>query len=88
MKDDKDLFLEIMTKQYPGQFDLIGTTKHNKLLKEVRLSYIKCTSYLKSSMPVLKDDVIKFLTFLRLPKGINHISDDLQVTMEIFRKVI
>lgn len=61
-----------MAKYYAQQVDLICTTKHNKLLKEVRLSYMKCASYLKQSMPVPKDDVIKSLTFLRLPKDIKH----------------
>ena len=72
LKDGKDLFLEIMTKQYARWLGLTATTKYNKLLKEFRLSYMKCTSYLKKSMTVLKDDVIKSLTFLKLPKGIKH----------------
>ena len=88
LKDNKDLFLGIMTKQCAWRCDLIGTTKYNKFLKEVRLFYMKCASYLKSSMSILKDNVIKSLTFLRLPERHKASSDDLQVIMERFPKVI
>ena len=88
LKDNKDLFLGIMTKQYAQGFDLIGTTKHNKFLKEVRLFYMKCASYLKSTMPILKDNAIKSLTFLRLREKHKASSYNLQVTMERFPKVI
>ena len=88
LKDNKDLFLGIMTKQCAWRCDLIGTTKYNKFLKEVRLFYMKCASYLKSSMSILKDNVIKSLTFLRLPERHKASSDDLQVIMEKFPKVI
>ena len=77
-----------MTKQCAWRCDLIGTTKYNKFLKEVRLFYMKCASYLKSSMSILKDNVIKSLTFLRLPERHKASSDDLQVIMEKFPKVI
>ena len=49
---------------------------------------MKCVSYLKSSMPILKDNVIKSLTFLRLPEMHKASSDNLQVIMEKFPKVI
>ena len=78
----------IMTKQYARGCDLIGTIKYKDFLKEVRLFYMKCTSYLKSSMSILKDNVIKSLTFLRLPERHKASSDDLQVIMEKFPKVI
>ena len=76
LKDNKVLFLGIMTKQYARGCNLIGTTKYNKFLKEVRLFYMKCASNLKSSMPILKDNVIKSLTFLRLPERYKASSDD------------
>ena len=78
----------IMTKQYARGCDLIGTTKYKDFFKEVRLFYMKCTSYMKSSMSILKDNVIKSLTFLRLPEKHKVSSDDLQVIMERFLKVI
>ena len=88
LKDNKDLFLGIMTKQCAWRCDLIGTTKYNKFLKEVRLIYMKCASYLKLSISILKDTVIKSLTFLRLPERYKASSDRLQVLMEKFRKVV
>ena len=46
--------------------EIIETSEYKKFLKEVEAFFIKCTKYLQTSMPVLKNDVIEFLTFLRM----------------------
>ena len=55
-----------MTKQYAMDSDIMGTSEYKKFLKEVKAFFIKCAKYLQASMSVLKNDVIKSLTFLRL----------------------
>ena len=53
-----------MTKQYARDCDIIGTSKHKKIFKEVRASFIKCAKYLQTSMPVLiKKRRFQSLTF-------------------------
>ena len=49
-------------------FDIIGTPECKILLKKVRGFFIKCAKYLQTSMPVSRNDVIKFSTFLCLPE--------------------
>ena len=45
-----------------------STTCYNKFLKEVRFFYMKCASYLESSMPILKDSVIKSFNFPQIAR--------------------
>ena len=69
-------------------FDIIGTPEYKILLKEVRGFFIKCAKYLQTSMPVSKNDVIKFLTFLCLPERHQATLDKLHVLRQRFPKVI
>ena len=52
LKDFNILFIGAVTKQYAKDNDIIGTSEYNK--------------FLQTSMLVLKNDVIKSLTFLCL----------------------
>ena len=68
--------------------DIIGTTQYKKFLKESRKFYIACTKYLQTSMPVSHDEVIKSLTFLRLPERHQVSTDELEVITQRFPNVI
>ena len=88
LKDFKSIFIGAMTKQCARESDFLGTSEHKKLLKEVRASFIKCANYLQTSMSVLKSDVIKSLTFLRLSERHQATLDELHVLMQRFPRVI
>ena len=66
LKDFNSVFIGTMTKQYARDSHIIGTSEYKKFLREVRAFFIKCAKYLQASISVLKNDVIKSLTFLRL----------------------
>ena len=68
--------------------DIIGTTQYKKLLKASWKFYIACTKYLQTSMPVLHDEVIKSLTFVRLPERHQASTDELEVIIQRFPNVI
>ena len=88
LKDYNSMFIGAMTKQYARDSDIIGTSEYKKFLKEVRAFFIKCAKYLQTSMPVLKNEVIKSLTFLRLPERHQATSDELHMLMQRFPSVI
>ena len=46
----------------------VSTLKYKKFLKKLKKFHVKCPKYLKSSIPNLHKEVIKSLTFLRLPE--------------------
>ena len=50
--------------------------------------FIKYAKYLQTSMPVLKNDINKSLTFLRLPERHQATLDELHVLMQRFPRVI
>ena len=50
--------------------------------------FIKCAKYLQASIPELKNDVIKSLTFLRLPQRHQAILDELHMLMQKLLMVI
>ena len=66
LNDFNSIFIEAMTKQYARDSGIIVTYEYKKFLQEVRAFFIKYEKYLKTSMPVLKNDIIKSLTFLCL----------------------
>ena len=68
-----------MTKQYAREYDIIGPPKYKKFLKQARKLYMKYAIYLKSLMPLLKDDTIKSLTFFRLQGRCKTTPYELQV---------
>ena len=53
--------------------------------KKLELFFIKCAKYLQTSMPVLKNDIIKSLTLPRLPERHQVTLDEL---MQRFSKTI
>ena len=53
-----------------------------KLLRAVRDFFIKCVKYLQASISELKNDVIKFLTFFRLPERHQAMLDEWDVLMQ------
>ena len=64
MKYFNSIFTGAMTKQYARDYDIIGTSKHKKIFKEVRAFFIKSAKYLQTSMPVLiKKRSFQSLTF-------------------------
>ena len=50
--------------------------------------FIKCAKYLQASIPELKNDVIKSLTFLRLPQRHQAILNELHMLMQKLLMVI
>ena len=62
------IFTGVMTKQYARDNDITETSEYKTFLKEVRAFFIKCAKYSQTSMPVLKNGVIKSLTLPRLPE--------------------
>ena len=48
-----------MTKHYARDSDIIGTSEYKKLIKEVRIFFIKRAKYLQISMPVLENNALK-----------------------------
>ena len=88
LKDFGSIFIGTMIKQYASDSDIIGTSEYKKFLKRsFRAFFIKCAKYLQASMPVLKNDVIKSLTFLRLPERHKATLDELHVLMLRFPRV-
>ena len=53
-----------------------------KLLRAVRDFFIKCVKYLQASISELKNDVIKSLTFFRLPERHQAMLDEWDVLMQ------
>ena len=80
--------LKYFNSIFAGAFDIMGTLEYKKLLKEVKVFFIKCVKYLQSSTPVSKKGVIKFLTFLRLPERQQVKLDKLHVLRQRFPRVI
>ena len=68
LKDFKSIFIRAMTKLCARGSEIIGTSEYKKCLTEARAFFTKCAKYLKTSMPVLKNDFIKSLTFLCQPE--------------------
>ena len=66
--------------------DIIGNSEYKKFLKAVRAFFIKSAKYLLTSMPVLKNDVIKSLAFLHLPERYQATLDELHVLMQRFQR--
>ena len=75
-----------MTKQYARDNDIIETSHYKKFLKEVRTVSIKYAKYLQTSMPVLKNVVIKPLTLPCLSE--RHQEAQLGELMQMFSKII
>ena len=50
-----------------------------------RTFFIKCAKYSQTSMPVLKNDVIKSLPFLHLPERHQSMLDELHMLMQRFQ---
>ena len=67
LKDLNNIYIAIMTKQFAGENDLTGTARYRKFLSEARKFFQQCVTYLRKPMLVLKNYVIKSLTFIRVP---------------------
>ena len=79
------IFIGVINKQYARENGIIETSEYKKFLKEVIAVFIKCAKYLQTSMPVLKNDVIKSLTLPRLPERHQATLDEL---MQRFSRII
>ena len=88
VKDLNDIYIGHMTKQFAGENNLIGTGRYRKFLSESRKFFQRCVSYLGKSMPVLKNDVIKSLTFIRLPDRQKTTLNGLSILVTRFPNVI
>ena len=88
LKDVNNIYIGLMTKQFAGENDLIGIARCRKFLSEARKFFQRCATYLRKSMPVLKNDVIKSLTFIRVPYGQKATLDELSISVTRFPNVI
>ena len=88
LKDLNNIYTGHMTKQFPEENDLIGTARYKKCLSESRKFFQRCVTYLRKPMPVLQNDVIKSLTFIRLPDRQKATMDELSILVTRFPKVI
>ena len=79
------IFIGVMTKQSARDNDITETSEYKKFLKKVRAFFIKCAKYLQTSMPVLKNDIIKSLTLPHLPERCQATLDEL---MQRFSRII
>ena len=71
IRESSSVHIRYSTKQYALSKDLVETSKFTKFLKEVHEFYIKTSSYLLKSMPVLRDPNLKFLfVFLKLAERV------------------
>ena len=80
LKDVNSIFIGITTKQYARSSDsdyLIGTHAYKKFLNDSRDFFIVCATYLQKSVPVLKNEILKSLTFLRLPD--RHLATEAEI---------
>ena len=59
-----------------------------KLLRAVRDFFIKCVKYLQASIPELKNNLIKSLTFFHLPERHQAMLDKWDVLMQGFVRFI
>ena len=55
---------------------------------EARKFFQRCVSYLRKSIPILNDDVIKLLIFLRLPDRHKTAMDEMSILLKHFLKVV
>lgn len=67
LKPLSNVFIRMMTRQYPKDNDFVGTSLYTKFFKETIKFFQKSVSHLLKSIPVLNDDVINSLAFLLLP---------------------
>ena len=88
LKDLNNIYIGFMTKQSAGENHLIGTARYRKFHSEARKFFQRCVKYLRKSMPVLKNDVIKSLTFIRVPYGQKATLDELSISVTRFPNVI
>ena len=77
-----------MNKLFAGENDLIGAPRYRKFLSEARKFFQRCVTYLRKSMPVLKNDEIKSLTFIRVPDCRKVILEELSILVTRFPNVI
>ena len=48
--DFNSIFIGAMTKEHPGDSDIVGTCEYKNFLKEVRPFSIKCLKYLQTNI--------------------------------------
>ena len=75
-----------MTKQFASENDFTGTARYIKFLSESIKFFQRCVTYLRKSMPVLKNDLIKSLTFIRLPDCQKATLNELSILVTRFPK--
>ena len=88
LRDSNVIFIGMTTKQYARSNDMIGTYVYKKFLKECKDFYIKCGTYLQKSVPVLKDEVLRSLTFIRLPERHLASQEELDIILQRFPTVV
>ena len=88
LKDLNNIYIGLLTKQFAGENDLIGTARYRKVLSESGKFFQRCVTYLRKSMPVLKNDVIKSLTFIHVPDRQKATLDELSILVTRFPNVI
>ena len=81
-----------LLEQWPSSIQGIMISLEHLNIKNIERSFedfsIKCAKYLQASIPELKNDVIKSLTFLRLPERHQAMLDEQHVLMQRLLRVI
>ena len=67
---------------------MIGTYVYKKSLKECKDFYTKCVTQLQKSVPVLKDEVLRSLTFIHLPERHLASQEELDIILQRFPTVV
>ena len=88
LKDINSIYIGFMTKQFAWKNDLIGTARYREFLSEAIKFFQQYVTYLRKAIPVLKDDVIKCLTFILVPALQKARPDELGILVTRFPNVI
>ena len=88
LRDSNVILIGMTTKRYARSNDMIGTYVYKKFLKECKDFYIKCGTYLQKSVPVLKYEVLRSLTFIRLPERHLASQEELDIILQRFPTVV
>ena len=88
LKNLNNIYTGLMTKQFAGENDLIGTARYRQFLSEARKFFQQCVTYLRKSMPVLKSDMINSLTFIHVLDSQKATLDESSILVTRFPNVI
>ena len=88
LKDLYNIYIAHIIKQFAWENDLIGTARYRKFPSKSRKFFQRCETYFSKSMPVLKNDLIKIFTFIRLRDRQKATLDELSILVTHFPNFI